>query len=299
MRQVLNILVLTLYSGENELDQCIEALRNQTFRNIKHKIFRDLPNLEAHRTLYETIMKHSREYDLFIKLDADMVLSNDSVISEISKLFSRDPNVDHAVFAVKDWYSRRNIMGMHVFSRRARWKSIGDRLFVDPNPDIPGSRKLVWDAPAPVAEHSPDPSIEEAYLFGAHRALKIVQPDRSLKHVSQSQVQWELLQAVWSAYLRCGDMRRGAALYGAETVFAKGCHEIEDKSRKMRNLKGVERVARLSSVELKNILRSRWSWGIVSTFRKWRWVKLPWYTTVCLEISGRATKFISRKMRAF
>lgn len=212
-----SILVITLHSGENEFDQCRDALEAQDYQNWEHKVYSFLPNKEAHEALYTEIMTR-REHDLFIKLDADMVFTRDGAMAEIVAYFSARPDLDHAMFAVHDYMSDSSIMGLHVFSNRATWPAINDRLFVDPIPTVPGRRQLVWRAPAPFVHHSPDPSPLQAFRFGVHRALKAYQPGRALMSGKQAVRQWRLLTKVWDHFERTRDRRLGLAILGAELV---------------------------------------------------------------------------------
>ena len=49
----MKIYVGTLYSGENEFEECVAAIQNQTYKNYDHFVIRDLPNKEAHVTLFK------------------------------------------------------------------------------------------------------------------------------------------------------------------------------------------------------------------------------------------------------
>ena len=48
-----NILVVTLFSGENEFDECIDSVRRQIGVVIVHEIIADLPKRLAHQRLFE------------------------------------------------------------------------------------------------------------------------------------------------------------------------------------------------------------------------------------------------------
>jgi hypothetical protein len=115
------ILILTMFSGENERDMCERALHRQSYHNWEQIWFEGLPNVEAHSRLYKTIDEQRENYGLFVKLDADMVLRSPWSLEAVVSLFAADPNLDHAVFSVQDYLSRMRIMGLHVFSGRVRW----------------------------------------------------------------------------------------------------------------------------------------------------------------------------------
>ena len=59
-------LVLTLYCDENEYEDALKMLKSQTYKNWQQIVFYNLPNKKAHDTLYNYIMNHSKDYDLFV-----------------------------------------------------------------------------------------------------------------------------------------------------------------------------------------------------------------------------------------
>lgn len=209
------ILIITLYSWENEFNQLLESLKVQEYTNWEHKVFDHLPNMEAHNTLYREIMRCSKEFDLFIKLDADMVFKDSKALNIIVNLFHEREGLDHLQLAVQDWFSDSIIMGMHAYSNRVEWQYKEEYLFVDYSPSFPGIRWDLWDEPAPLVNHSPDPSPFQAFHFGLHRALKAFQPGRKRFKLSQARIQWEILKRVWAHFIRKGDRRLGLVLLGA------------------------------------------------------------------------------------
>ncbi len=274
------ILILTLYSEENEFERCRRSVEEQDYCHWEHKIFSGLSNKAAHRALYSEIMKRSSEFDLFLKLDADMVLCHDRIFRDIISYFARYRDLDHAIFAVRDFMTQRPIMGLHVFSKRAVWTTFEHRIFVDSNPQIPGKRMHVWDDPAPIALHSPDPSPEQAFFFGVHHALKALQQSRNSDfRPMQALKQWKTLDKVWKHYLRTLDRRLALALYGAELV-RRGDIIVNDSEYKRGIVsQQCERVLPLSEEEINAGLRF-WSRP-----KLWR---VTWWTC---RIAPQAMKF--------
>lgn len=259
------ILILTLYSGENEFDQLLKSLQLQSYANWEHKVFKHLPNKEAHESLYQEIMEHSGEFDLFIKLDADMVFMDSESLKKIVGLFRETEGLDHLQMVVHDWYSDSLIGGLHIYSNKAVWKQNDDRLFVDYPPSIPGKRWVLWDDPSPLVYHSPNPSPLEAFHFGIHRALKVFQPGRKSFRRSNAKLQWEILKKVWDHFIRSRDRRLGLVLLGASYV-------IQGKVKQPRYGYTLGKLARssfekkcsqLSAEDLYRILSPRWGKPIV------------------------------------
>lgn len=210
------ILIGTLHVDENEFDACKEALSAQTYTSRVHHVISGQPNAEAHRQLYRHFMDNRDDYELFIKLDADMVLRTPQTLAQIVGEFEKAPDLDHAVFLVHDWISDLSIIGMHVFSNRVSWDMTDEQLFVDPDPQRPGQKKIFTQSPSPVALHSPDPTPGQAFRFGVHRSSKILQPSRWWVDRAQADFQWTLLTSILTSYQREGDRRRLLALLGAQ-----------------------------------------------------------------------------------
>lgn len=212
------ILIGTLYVDENERDSCEMALAGQGYTDWYHRVFAGLENREAHRQLYQYFMDNRDKYELFVKLDADMVLRSPDSLALIVSEFENTDNLDHAVFHVQDWISGLQIIGLHVFSNRVSWRLTDEQLFVDPDPVRPGIKKVIENFSSPIADHSPDPSPFQAFRFGVHRASKILQSDRWWIDCAQADFQWQLLMQIHDSWQREGDRRRVLALLGAQWV---------------------------------------------------------------------------------
>ena len=214
------LLICTLYCGENEFEKCVASINAQSFKNWEHTVIKNLPNKEAHDTLYRGIMARRNEFDLFMKLDADMVFRDENSLQKAVDLFLNTPELDNAEMAVHDWFPDSLTMGVHVFSNRVWWSPNSEDLFVDPLPHIPGKRLLLWGAPAPIVDHCPDPSPFQAYHYGVHRALKTIQTGRLLSFDPfASGDLWRDFKRTWAHFLKARDRRLGFALLGATHVF--------------------------------------------------------------------------------
>lgn len=223
------ILVILMSSGENELQLCEDSINRQQEVNFDVFHIKDKSNKEAHEICYSKIMEKKSEYTHFIKIDADMVFFSNTKLVEMLSFFESKPDLDHVVFSVLDWASQKVIIGMHMFSNRCDWNNLTDPLFVDPSPSYPGKGEIVWRAPAPVAWHSPDPSIKQSIQFGCHRAMKIIQKDRKIPNLEKSNFQYDLMYQVYLQSLLDNDERRLAILFGVYSTLKKGGLKIFDK----------------------------------------------------------------------
>jgi len=218
------ILVLTLYSGENEIDLCKESVSKQNGVTATHEVFENLPNIEAHRTLYARIMEQSKSYDWFVKLDADMILNDEhSLQKSIQHIEKLKENAGMAIFTLQDWPTSIPIWGINFFSPSCKWdwvknsETIPDQLFVDPDPIHEGSRLIIDEPPAPIASHMQSPSNFQAFFFGAHRALKALSKDGD-KPSSRAKTQWNILRAVGKHYGLSKNKKLALILAGAEYI---------------------------------------------------------------------------------
>lgn len=216
---MLQVLVGTLYSGEKELDRCVDALTQQHYCHRSHFIIEHMPERAAHDELYRRFMHNAGEYDLFLKLDADMILTDPGKLGAAVKLFEDSPELDHAVFTVQDWMTDSAIIGIHMYRNRVRWARRGDDLFADLPPQLQGKRRYVTHGPpSPLADHSPDPSPIQAFHYGLHRGIKAFQTGLDETRPAYAVAHWRGLKRLWRHFDRVRDLRLGLALMAVEHV---------------------------------------------------------------------------------
>ena len=222
------ILVGMLAAGENERDQAIAALRAQTHKDYELFVIENRPNKEAHEALYSRFMSSADQFDIFFKLDADMVLVRNTALEEVADFFAGNPEVELILFELIDWYSDSLIPGLVITRSTARWPAHPDQLMVDSFVKITGKNVHVSDRQAALAIHSPDPSPLQAFRFGVHRAMKAIQDDRepAKKMLEKANIHWDILQRTWSNFLVKGDRRMGLAIAGAELVMNRGSRAL-------------------------------------------------------------------------
>lgn len=255
-----SVLVLTLFSGEAEFDRCRESLERQSFAAWSLRVFEHLPNAEAHSRLYATIAEEAERYDLFFKLDADMILADDDVLADLVHVFQDHEGLDHLVVAVSDWMTDSMIIGAHMFSNRVRWVPQAETLYVDPDPVFPGRKLIIASPPRDLILHASNPSALQAFHFGAHRALQASQVYRRLcdARPHNARLQWQYLDRVWGHFERTGDRRLGLAVMAADMVFTRqlsaSANEYSDRSL----LTEFGEVSALDVREIRERLEQRW-----------------------------------------
>lgn len=230
------IYIGTLYSGENEYDEMLKSLKNQNHTNWTHEVFKNLPNKEAHDKLYSRIMELKNEYDLFIKLDADMVFDTNEALDIIINYFKNSSKLDHLILRIKDWFTDKNIIGLHTFTNNARWKKSNEMVFVDPNPIVPGLFKIETPK-VNIINHSPNPSDFQAFHFGIHRSIKAIQKNKLFNfNWTFAKGQRNTIKHVYSTYQKTNDKRLLLAIAGAKHLY-EGKFEDSQYNYKNKDLK--------------------------------------------------------------
>jgi hypothetical protein len=219
MKPPARIVVGTLYSGETEFAECCESVQRQTLQPVDHFVLRHMPKYQAHATLYEEFEKRAAHCDVFIKLDADMVILSDRFFERVAERFSADPELDHLKVAVSDFFTRGLIGAVNCYRSCCRWTALSDNLHTDAPPA--NRRKLVADRTelAPAAVHCKACSGFQAFHFGLHKGLKVHQAarERRVDHVRRI---LDIIDVTWAHFLDTGDVRLLLASGGAELALA-------------------------------------------------------------------------------
>jgi hypothetical protein len=207
----MKLLVGTLYTIENEFEDCCASIRGQSYRDFDHLVLRDLSKQEAHEALYGHFMEKAGEYDLLVKVDADMILQDRDLFRKLVARFDSDPELDLLIIAVHDFPADKLVSGLNVFRNTVRWDLGEEALFTDRTHMGATIRKKETDDSvlAPAAIHCGDPGPFQAYHYGFHRGMKAVVGAK----------RWEVLAALHDHYRRNPDLRLAYALLGADAAF--------------------------------------------------------------------------------
>ena len=167
------IFVGTLACGEAERAECLAAVAAQTGVSITHTVIENLPELEAHNALWDAWELAKARHDLFVKIDADTVLTRPTALEEITALFT-DEAVTGAQILLHDFFTDGLIAGLNAFSRAVTFRRATDRLWTD---RVDGGHRVVLKGEpvrhlAPIGWHCRAPHPHQAFHFGLHRALK-------------------------------------------------------------------------------------------------------------------------------
>lgn len=224
----MRILIGILYCIENELDRCIESIRMQDHKDFDYFVVSKMKNKAAHDFLYGKFMASAQDYDVFIKIDADMVLLRPTFFSEVIDALKQYPDKDHFHIGLWDFFTDRMIGALQVFRSNVRWKRNDEKIFVDVV--VQSSRKTSFynsTGPlSPAAIHCPDPGAFQAFHFGLHKAVKVLQTDADAKIAKvfeHAENAWQLfrrwradgqdlrLLLAWHGFAWAVDRRAGSA----------------------------------------------------------------------------------------
>src|SRR5690242_16605287 len=118
------LLILTLSSGEAALPVLRQQLRAQTFQDFEHHVIAGLPNQAAHNRLYRTISERAADFDLFLKMDADMTFRSEAALADLVLAVERHPHVQHFAFRVWDCFTEEETLGVHLFRSGVSWGEV-------------------------------------------------------------------------------------------------------------------------------------------------------------------------------
>jgi hypothetical protein len=254
----MKIFVGTLYSGENEFEECLASIRMQSYKHFQHFIFKDLPNKEAHVTLFKVFLENASEYDVLVKVDADIVLTNDALFEKIVQKLKANDWMDLFSIAVYDFFSDQLIWGLNSYRNSVRWDFEKETIFVD-IPEITPNKYFFDNKDlAPAAIHCKNPSPYQAFHYGVHRGLKSLQPIHGTTH-------WSLLERTWLNFQRTKDIRVGFASLGVELAYSGlfGMSDLDYTNSRMKDI--LENYLSLDAVRLdREIKKLRLlNWGVL------------------------------------
>jgi hypothetical protein len=213
------VMIGTLHSGENEFELCKASVARQRYPNLKHVVISGLPKKQSVATLMERFA--SSGFDLMIKLDGDMVLLDDDFVSRVVEIFQSDPDLELVQMAVLDFFSGEPMQGINAYRRSIEWRSERqDALFTDKTFVDKSKRLVTWAPFAHSAIHSPDPTPFQAFHFGVHRGVKVLQPLSATFNTDQGAEQTLYLEKTWEHFKVRRDPRLGFACLGFELALS-------------------------------------------------------------------------------
>lgn len=204
--------VVTMSSGENDFEHCIEAVKRQRNVEIVHNTITGYSEIDAHNIMYE-MFNECDPNCVRAKIDADMVLVHDNVFEIVAHEFISNKNIEEIDCGLHDYLTDTIMSGMHFYSRKVRFNRQTDTLFCDRNITVPKQTYVKALTNPYLATHMHFCSERSAFRYGFHRALK---------------KQHNVLKNVLCSWKRTGDRRMGFALLGAMCSLTTNQHNYTD-----------------------------------------------------------------------
>lgn len=244
----MKIYVGTLFSGENEFEQCKKAINSQRYNDFDHVVFSYLPNKEAHFKLYTDFLS-KKEYDILVKVDADTVLIDNRAFDRIVSIFNSNPRLQHVNFMLWDFYTMRRIRGQSS-NRNGFWISDNNNnVFVDRVIKYQSKDELYQNEI--IGIHSPNPSFYQAFHFGFHRQLK---------------KQHYLILHLFKAFIVSFNLKRAYALCGAMAVITG---QLSSKNNDIYDDRSIQYMFQRTTAKPRTIL-----YPYILFFFIWHFIKL-------------------------
>lgn len=174
-----------------------------------------MPELEAHNRILNLFRQCMEEYDMYVKVDADTVITHNNTFIDVLNFLN---STDYAAVQLylHDYFTDKNINGLNFYHpKRNTFHESFDRLYTD--------RSIVHHGPVaysdklphliPVGQHCICPHDAQAFHYGYHRGLK-----------NKTQNESDVRQA----FLKYQDRAREIALCGFQASRDhKGDHEYD------------------------------------------------------------------------
>lgn len=210
---MVKVFVGTLHSNEGDFKACCEAIKSQIDVDVTHCVISGHNEKDAHNILWDEWRANQSSHDLFVKVDADVVLRSPTTLQEISNaIVLRGATGLQA--PLHDYMTDRLISGLNAYTPKVTFLKTTDDVFCDRSVCTDNTLVLYdKDLPltlSPAGYHCHHATSEQAFRYAIHRAMK---------------KQHEVLQQLIYAWKHYGDRTRGIAVIG--TMIAKKFVEKE------------------------------------------------------------------------
>jgi hypothetical protein len=171
---MLKVFVGTMYSGEGDFEECLSSIKRQRDVEIEHIIIENLPEKEAHNKLFEAWNSVKKDFNFFLKVDADTVLAHPFVCTSMQQMFLSNSRFTSIQAPLHDYFTNDMINGLNAYVPRVVFNPSPELYCdrVDTNHDIQIKAKDVIGELVPAGYHCYHSTPRQAFHFGLHRKLK-------------------------------------------------------------------------------------------------------------------------------
>jgi|694.fasta_scaffold127009_3 hypothetical protein len=196
----MKILIGILHSNEPQFKDCVDSVKLQKYDyQFDYFVISNKTKNEAHDLLYKNFMSNSNQYDLFLKLDADMIIKKKDFFKYISNLFILDDKLDWVRLLLYDHFLKENISGLNIYRSSVKWNTNKANYFTDRILDVRTVRKdLGIDPDKQWLTHCENASLYQHFNFGFHRAIKLFQFDSKVRLYSY--MHWNVFIKIYRLY---------------------------------------------------------------------------------------------------
>ena len=196
------IFVGTLHHGEGDFESCVDAIKRQKDVEVTHLVISDLKEKEAHNKLWSAWNDAKVSHDIFVKVDADTVLSSAHVLRTIYDHLQTNPEATGLQAPLHDYMTYGLINGLNAYTKKVEFTATSEDLYCDRGMETGNNLVLRDPLPGellPAGFHCHLATPLQAFRYGVHRMLK---------------GQRENIYSVTHAFDRDRDTLRGYALIG-------------------------------------------------------------------------------------
>lgn len=213
------IFVGTLYVCEGDYLECSRIIKAQKDVHVTHHIVVGMQEKAAHNALWDAWNSAKFDHDLFIKVDADTVVRDETTFSKIWSLFDAEPRLTGIQAPLHDYMTDDLIFGLNVSSPKVIYAPSLNGLYcdrgVDSGHDVVFRTDKLPPELVPAGYHCHYSTEMQAFHYGVHRSLKN---------------QHDTMAKVRKAWKKSKDRVRGFALFGEAMAsqFSNENHNYED-----------------------------------------------------------------------
>ena len=122
------VFIGTMYCGEGDFHMCKQSIKNQKNVIIEHFIVENLPEKLAHDTLFAKWNEVKKDFNLFVKVDADTVLNGEEIVRNIYDFMQNDLNITSVQVPIYDYFTDSLIAGLNCFTPTVLFNTNADHL---------------------------------------------------------------------------------------------------------------------------------------------------------------------------
>jgi len=169
-------LVVTLFSGESEIDECIDSVKKQKDSINEHIVISGASELDAHNSMLKIFENNKENFDLYVKVDADTIVDREEAFLRVYKKLKETSSAE-VELPLFDYFTCSEIMGLHFYDPKLNdFKLSKDAIFCDRSivnkSSLIQGRQINDDYLIPVGKHCAYPTDSQSIRYGYHRGLK-------------------------------------------------------------------------------------------------------------------------------